>query len=162
MMWVPQKKLKQSYHIIQEFSFSVFMKNTNFKRYMCFYVHCSIIYNRLKEECLKHYGLRFVTLYRRPWPKSSPRKRNARRQNSCWRRPYKWKRKGEKWKARRNGKIYLSECRVPKNSRRDKKVFLCEQWKEIEERNRMGKTRDLFKKSGDTKGTFHGHKRWAQ
>ena len=52
-MWVPQKKLKQSYHIIQEFSFSVFMKNTNFKRYMCLYVHCSIIYNRLKESDLK-------------------------------------------------------------------------------------------------------------
>ena len=47
------------------------------------------------------------------------------------------------------------ECRVPKNSKRDKKAFLSDQFKEIEENNRMGKTRDLFKKIRDTKGTFH-------
>ena len=40
-------------------------------------------------------------------------------------------------------------------SRRDKKVCLSDQCKEIEENNRMGKTRDVFKKSRDTKGTFH-------
>ena len=40
-------------------------------------------------------------------------------------------------------------------ARRDKKAFLSDQCKEIEENNRMGKTRDLFKKTGDTKGTFH-------
>ena len=40
-------------------------------------------------------------------------------------------------------------------ARRDKKAFLNEQYKEIEEKNRMGKTRDLFKKIRDTKGTFH-------
>ena len=40
-------------------------------------------------------------------------------------------------------------------TRRDKKAFLSEQCKEIEENNRMGKTRDLFKKIRDTKGTFH-------
>ena len=40
-------------------------------------------------------------------------------------------------------------------SRRDKKAFLNAQWKEIEENNRMGKTRDLFKKIRDTQGTFH-------
>ena len=39
--------------------------------------------------------------------------------------------------------------------RRDKKVFLSDQCKEIEENNRMGKTRDIFKKIRDTKGTFH-------
>ena len=39
--------------------------------------------------------------------------------------------------------------------RRDKKAFLRDQCKEIEENNRMGKTRDLFKKIRDTKGTFH-------
>ena len=38
---------------------------------------------------------------------------------------------------------------------RDKKAFLSDQRKEIEKNNRMGKTRDLFKKTGDTKGTFH-------
>ena len=40
-------------------------------------------------------------------------------------------------------------------ARRDKKTFLSEQYKEIEENNRMGKTRDLFKKIRATKGTFH-------
>ena len=40
-------------------------------------------------------------------------------------------------------------------ARRDKKDFLREQCKEIEENNRMGTTRDLFKKIGDTKGTLH-------
>ena len=40
-------------------------------------------------------------------------------------------------------------------ARRDKKYFLSDQCKEIEENNRMGKTRDLFKKIRDTKGTFH-------
>ena len=42
-----------------------------------------------------------------------------------------------------------------KIARRDKKAFLGDQCKEIEENNRMGKTRDLFKKIRDTKGTFH-------
>ena len=42
--------------------------------------------------------------------------------------------------------------RIP---RRDKKAFLSHQCKEVEENNRMGKTRDLFKKIRDTKGTFH-------
>ena len=41
-------------------------------------------------------------------------------------------------------------------ARRDKKALLSDQCKEIEENNRMGKTRDLFKKIRDTKGTFHG------
>ena len=53
----------------------------------------------------------------------------------------------------RKGKIYPFECRVPRIARRDKKTFLSDQCKEIED-NRMGKTRDLFKKIRDTKGTF--------
>ena len=40
-------------------------------------------------------------------------------------------------------------------ARRDKEAFLSDQWKDMEENNRMGKTRDLFKKIRDTKGTFH-------
>ena len=40
-------------------------------------------------------------------------------------------------------------------ARRDKKAFLSDQWKEIEGNNRMGNTRDLFKKIRDIKGTFH-------
>ena len=42
-----------------------------------------------------------------------------------------------------------------RTARRDKKAFLSDQCKEIEENNRMGKTRDLFKKIRDTEGTFH-------
>ena len=50
--------------------------------------------------------------------------------------------------------IYFNaECQ--RIARRDKKAFLHDQCKEIEENNRMGKTRDLFKKIRDTKGTFH-------
>ena len=45
-------------------------------------------------------------------------------------------------------------------TRRDEKTFPSDQCKEIEENNRMGKTRNLFKKIRDTKGTFHA--RWAQ
>ena len=46
-----------------------------------------------------------------------------------------------------------------KEARRDKKALLSDQCKEIEEKNRVGKTRDLFKKIRDTKGTFM--QRWA-
>ena len=44
---------------------------------------------------------------------------------------------------------------IQKIARRNKKAFLSDQCKEIEENNRMGKTRDLFKNIRDTKGTFH-------
>ena len=59
------------------------------------------------------------------------------------------KSKGEK---ERNTHLNAEFQRIAK---RDKKVFLSDQCKEIEENNRMGKTRDLFKKIRDTKGTFH-------
>jgi len=65
-----------------------------------------------------------------------------------------WAKKRSK-SQRRKGKIYPFECRVPKNSKGDKKAFLRDQCKEIEENNRMGKTRDIFKKIRDTKGKFH-------
>ena len=55
-------------------------------------------------------------------------------------------------------RIYPSECRFPKNNKKDKKAFLSGQCKEIEENNRMGNNLiewDLFKKIRDTKGTFH-------
>ena len=49
----------------------------------------------------------------------------------------------------------IKELAFRRIARRDKKAFLSDQCKEIEENNRMGKTRDLFKKTKDTKGTFH-------
>ena len=51
--------------------------------------------------------------------------------------------------------MYPSECRVQKIARRYKKASLSDQCKEIEENNRLGKNRDLFKKIKDTKGIFH-------
>ena len=59
------------------------------------------------------------------------------------------KSKGEKERYK-----YLN-AEFQRTARRDKKAFLSDQCKEIEESNRMGKTRDLFKKIRDTKGTFH-------
>ena len=49
----------------------------------------------------------------------------------------------------------LLNTELQKRARRDKKAFLSDQCKEIEENNRMGKTRDLFRKLRDTKGIFH-------
>ena len=46
-------------------------------------------------------------------------------------------------------------AKFQRRARRDKKAFFRDQYKEMEENNRMGKTRDLFKKVRDTKGTFH-------
>ena len=59
------------------------------------------------------------------------------------------KSKGEK------GRYSLLNSEFQRIARRDKKAFLSDQWKEIEENNRMGKTRDLFKEIRDSKGTFH-------
>ena len=72
----------------------------------------------------------------------------------CLRRTYEWLRKEEKQNAKEKGKDIPTECRVPENCKRDKKA-LSEQYKAIEENNRMGKTRDLFKKIRDTNGIFH-------
>ena len=55
----------------------------------------------------------------------------------------------------RKGKIHPFEAEFQRIGRRDKKAFFNDQCKEIEKNNRMGKTRDLFKKIRDTKGTFH-------
>ena len=57
-------------------------------------------------------------------------------------------------KQRRKGNRHLN-AEFQRIARRDKKAFLSDQCKEIEENNRMGKTRDLFKEIRDTKGIFH-------
>ena len=62
--------------------------------------------------------------------------------------------KGSK-KQKRKGKIYPFEYSFQRMARRHKETFLSDQCKEIEENNRMGKTRDFFKKIRDNKGTFH-------
>ena len=91
-------------------------------------------------------------MYQRQWSKPSPRKRNAKwlskeaLQIAEKRREMKSKGKKERYK-------HLN-AEFQRIARRDKKAFFSDQCKEIEEKNRMGKTRDLFKKIRDTKGTF--------
>ena len=107
-------------------------------------------------ECLMNKRWRFVILYRRQDSRSSPRKRNAKKpkwlseealQIAVKRREVKSKGEKERYK-------HLN-AEFQRRARRDKKAFLSEQCKEIEGNNRMGKTRDLFKRIRDTKGTFH-------
>ena len=64
------------------------------------------------------------------------------------------KRREAKSKGEKEGYKHLN-AEFQRTARRDKKAFLSDQCKEIEEKNRMGMTRDLFKKIRDTKGTFH-------
>ena len=64
------------------------------------------------------------------------------------------KRREAKGKGKKERYIHLN-AEFQRIARRDEKAFLSDQCKEIEENNRMGKTRDLFKKIRDTKGTFH-------
>ena len=64
------------------------------------------------------------------------------------------KRREEKGKGEKERYTHLN-AEFQRIVRRDKKAFLSDQCKEIEENNRMGKTRDLFKKIRNTKGTFH-------
>ena len=77
----------------------------------------------------------------------------------CLKRPYKYLRKEKKKKKKRKGRgekeryIHLN-AEFQRIARRDKTAFISDQCKEKKENNKMGKTRDLFKKIRDTKGTF--------
>ena len=103
-----------------------------------------------------NYGLRFVTLYSRQGTRPFPWKINAKKQ--------KWlsgealqiamKRREVKTKGEQERYTHLN-AEFQRIARRDKNAFLSKQCKEIEENNRMGKTRALFKKIRDTKGLFH-------
>ena len=64
---------------------------------------------------------------------------------------YKHWRKEEKLRQREKGKIYQLNAEFQRIAMRDKKAFFSDQCKEIEENDRLGKTRDLFKKIRDTK-----------
>ena len=99
-----------------------------------------------------------MTLYRRQGARSSPRKRNAKKA--------KWlseealqiaeKRRKAKSKGEKERCSHLN-ADFQRIASRDKKAFLSDQCKEIEENNRMGKTRDLFKKIRAIKGTFQAN-----
>ena len=98
---------------------------------------------------------KLMTLYKRQGLRSSPWKRNEKS---------KWlseealqiavKRREVKSKGEKERYTHLNS-EFQRTARRDKKAFLSDQCKEIEENNRMGKTRDHFKKIRDTKGMFH-------
>ena len=112
-------------------------------------------------ECLKNYGWKFMTLYRRWWSKPSPRRRNEKWQNGYLRRPYKQLRKKREAKCKGQKERYTHlNAEFQRIARRDKKAFLSDQCKEIEENNRMGKTRDLFRKLEIPREHFM--QRWAQ
>ena len=103
-----------------------------------------------------NYGMRFVTLYRRPGIKTIPMEKKCKK--------VKWlsgedlhiavKSREIKSKGEKEGYKHLN-AEFQRMARRDKKAFFSDQCKEIEKSNRMGKTRDLFKKIRDTKVTFH-------
>jgi len=103
-----------------------------------------------------NYGWRFVTLHRRQGSRSSPRKKKCKKA--------KWlseeaihiavKRREVKSKGEKERYTHLN-AEFQRIAKRDKKAFLSDQCKEIEENNRMGKTRYLFKKIVDSKGIFH-------
>ena len=103
-----------------------------------------------------NYGMRFMTLYRRPGIKTIPMEKKCKKP--------KWlsgealqiavKRTEVKNKGEKERYKHLN-AEFQRIARRDKKAFLSDQCKEIEENNRIGKTRDLFKNIRDTKGTFH-------
>ena len=95
-------------------------------------------------------------MYRRHGSRPSPRKRNAEKQNGCLEEALQIavKRREAKSKGEKERYKHLN-ADFQRTPRRDKKAFLSNQCKEIEEKNRMGKTSDLFKKIRDTKGKFH-------
>ena len=97
-----------------------------------------------------------MTFYRRQRLRPSPRKINAKRQNSCLRRLYKIavKRKEAIGKGEKERYTHLN-AEFQRIAKRDKKAFLSDQCTGMEKNNRMGKTSDLFKKIRDNKETLH-------
>ena len=105
--------------------------------------------------CLKNYGWRFVAL-NKTVIKTIPKKKNATRQNRCFEEALQIAEKRREVKSKGEKERYTHlNTEFQRKARRDKKASLRDQCKETEENNRMGKTRDLFKKIRDTKGTFH-------
>ena len=101
-------------------------------------------------------GMRFVTLYRRQESRASPLKRNAKKAKWLSEEALQTAVKRRKAKSKGEKEIYKHlNPEFQRIVRRDKKAFFRDQWKETEEKNRMGKTRDLFKKIRGTKGIFH-------
>ena len=95
-------------------------------------------------------------MYRSQGSRPSPREKNCKKAKWLSNQDLKIteKRREVKSKGEKESYSHLN-AEFQRIARREKKAFLSDQCKEIEENNRMGKTRDLFKKIRDTKGTFH-------
>ena len=107
-------------------------------------------------ECLKKYGQRFVTLYKEAVIKTIPKKKKCKKAKWLSEEALKIaeKRREAEGKGEKERCTHLN-AELQRIARRDKKAFFSDQCKEIVENNRMVKTRDVFKKIKDTKGTFH-------
>ena len=106
-----------------------------------------------------NYAMRFVTLYKRQASRPSQGKEMQKRKMAVWgglTNSCEKKRSEKQRKKKREKEKYIHlNAEFQRIARRDKKAFFSYQCKEIEENNRMGKTRDLFMKIRDTKGIFH-------
>ena len=102
-----------------------------------------------------NYGMRFMTFYMDSDQDHPHGKEMQKSKMAVWGGlQIAVKRREVKSKGEKERYMHLN-AEFRRIARRDKKDFLSDQCKEIEENNRMGKTRDLFKKIRDTKGTFH-------
>ena len=97
-----------------------------------------------------------MTLYRRQGSRPSPRKGNAKKAKRLSEEGLQKAMKRREVKGQEEKERYTQlNAEFQRIAKRDKKAFLSDQCKEIEENNRVGKTRDLFLKIRDTRGTFH-------
>ena len=125
------------------------MYGASLVRYCCFFFAA---FNVLSLN----YEQRFMTLYRRQWIKTIPKKKKWKKAKLLSEEALQIavKRREAKSKEEKEGYTHLN-AEFHRIARKEKKAFLGDQCKEIEENNRMEKTRDLFKKIRDTKGIFH-------
>ena len=108
-----------------------------------------------------NYGWRFVTLYKETGIKTTPKKKKCKKAKWLSEEALKIAVKRRQVKSKREKERYTHlNAEFQRIARRDKKAFLRDQCKEIEENNRMGKTRELFKKIRDIREHFM--QRWAR
>ena len=108
-----------------------------------------------------NYGWRFMTLYMETGIKTIPMEKKCKKAKWLFEETIQIvvRRREAKSKGEKERYTHLN-AEFQRIARRDKKAFLSDQCKQIEENNRMGKTRDLFKKIRDTKGHFM--QRWVR
>ena len=102
-----------------------------------------------------NYGWRLVTLYRRTGIKTNPMEKKCKKAKRLSGEALQIAVKREAKSKGEKERYKHVNAEFQKTARGDKKAFFSDQCKEIEKNNRMGKTRDIFKKIRDTKGTFH-------